>query len=170
MVLKTTDTITTQTVSTPAVQLTEKVVPPFTALCFTTRTTLKDLSQYYGVVASQLTQEAERLNLEVNGPVQWVYTGATGDMDNEFQLEITLPISEAHGEPETFTFQQFDSFRCVSYTHTGPWSDLMAVYDAFFAEFYRLGYQDGSNVREIYAVVDVDTPANNVTEIQVSIE
>ncbi|WP_345269489.1 GyrI-like domain-containing protein [Nibrella viscosa] len=161
--------MTTQTDSTPTVQLTEKVVPPFTALCFTTRTTLKDLSQYYGVVANQMRQEAQRLNLEVTGPVQWVYTGATGDLEKEFQLEIALPVSEAAGEPESFTFREFDSFRCVSYTHVGPWSDLMAVYDAFFAEFYRLGYQDGSHVREIYTVVDLDTPANNVTEIQVSL-
>lgn len=160
--------MTTQ-LSIPANALSEKEVQPFTGLCFTTRTTLLTMSQHAPGVAQSLRREADRLNLEVAGPIQWIYTGVNGNETNEFQLEIVLPIRQPGGQPNEFSYRVFPSFRCASYTHTGPWSNFGELYDALFAQLYRGGYQNNGQVREIYAVVDFEDPANCVTEIQLSI-
>ena len=141
---------------------------PFTALTFTTHTTLPKLSQY-SAVANELCQEAARLNLDITGPIQWVYTGVNGDETNEFRLEIALPIRQPGGSSDKFAYKVFGMFRCATYTHTGPWSELMAVYDALFPQFYQEGYQNDGHVREVYSVVDLANQANCVTEIQVGI-
>lgn len=160
--------MTTQlTIPERALQL--KETESFTALCFTTRATLRTLSQYAPGIAQNLYQEAARLDLEVSGPIQWIYTGVNGDETNEFQLEIALPVSKPGTSSNEFAYKVFPSFRCASYTHTGPWSDFGELYNALFAQLYRAGYQNNGYVHEVYTVVDLENQANCVTEIQIAL-
>ncbi|CAN5600570.1 hypothetical protein BH09BAC4_BH09BAC4_21560 [soil metagenome] len=160
--------MTTQ-LSIPENALQVAEIPAFTALTFTTRATLLSLSQHVGGVAENLHHEAARLNLDVTGPIQWVYTGVNGDETNEFQLEIILPVSQPGSPSDQFTYKVFPSFQCVSYTYTGPWSNMGELYTVLFSQLYREGYQNDGRVREIYSTVDFDNPANCVTEIQIAI-
>ncbi|GAB4042346.1 GyrI-like domain-containing protein [Spirosoma jeollabukense] len=150
-----------------ALQLLE--IPAFTALTFTTRATLLTLSQHIGGVAENLHHEASRLNLDVTGPIQWVYTGVNGDETNEFQLEIVLPISQPGNPSDQFTYQAFPTFRCASYWYTGTCSGMGELYKVLFSQLYREGYQNDGRVREVYSKVDFDNPANCVTEIQIAL-
>lgn len=144
-------------------------IESFTALCFTTRATLQTLSTYAPSVAQNLYQEAARLHLKSTGPIQWMYTGVTGDETIEFQLDIVLPISQAGDASDAFAYKMFPSFRCACYTHVGPWSDFGKLYRALFAQVYQNGYQNDGRVREIYTVVDLTDSTNCVTEIQIGI-
>lgn len=152
----------------PVVDLLVKETEPFTALSFTTRATLRSLTQH-SHVPENLYHEADRLGLLPTGPIQYVYTGVNGDETNEFQLAIALPVLRAGNQPFGFSYQQFPAFRCASYNHTGSWADFPEVYDALFSQFYQEGYQNDGRVREMYAVVDLENPANCVTEIQVGL-
>lgn len=150
--------------------LSEKETEPFTALTFSTRATLKTMNQH-NYVPDELCQEAQRLSLTPAGPIQYIYTDVTGDETNEFLLEIALPVSGTVSQPgEPFVANTFLPFRCVSYTFTGPWTDLMPTYDALFPAFYQAGYQTDQRVREVYSVVDFDNPQNHVTEIQIGLK
>lgn len=160
--------MTTQ-LSIPENALSEKVTQPFTGLTFTTRATLLTLSQHVQRVAQDLYEEAARLNLDVTGPIQWIYTGVSGDETNEFQLEIALPISQPGSPSDQFTYQVFPSFRCASYIYTGPWSGMSEVYDILFSQLYRGGYQNDGCVHEVYSTVDFENSTNCVTEIQIAI-
>lgn len=160
--------MTTQ-LSIPENALSIKETQPFTALTFTTQATLRTLSQYAPGVAQNLHREAERLNLAITGPVHWIYTGVNGDENNEFQLDIALPIRQPGEKSDEFSYQTFSSFRCATYTYTGPWSDFDELYNALFAQLYRDGYQNDGHVREVYRVVDLANPANCVTEIQIGL-
>ena len=153
----------------PTVALLPKETQPFIALCFTTRATLPTLHQHAHSVAEQLCREAARLNLDLTGPIQWIYTGVNGDETNEFQLEIALPIRQPRAEPDGFLYRVFPEFRCVSYTYTGPWSDFGRVYDTLFCQFYHEGYQNDGRIREIYTVIDAKNQENCVTEMQIGI-
>ncbi|QMW02015.1 GyrI-like domain-containing protein [Spirosoma foliorum] len=160
--------MTTQ-LTLPENALSEKETQPFTALTFTTRTTLQTLSQYAPGVAMELYKEASLLNLDVAGPIQWIYTDATGDVTKEFQLEIVLPIQQPGEKSDRFSYQVYPAFRCLSYTHTGPWSDFGELYDALFGQFHRDGHQANGLVREVYTVVDLEQMENCVTEIQIGL-
>ncbi|GAB3502099.1 hypothetical protein GCM10027341_29680 [Spirosoma knui] len=141
-------------------------VDPFTALCFTTQTTLQAMNEH-NHIPEKLYAEASRLGLFPTGPIHYVYTDITGNSANVFQLNIVLPIERATGESNEFSVTTFRPFRCVSYTHTGSWSEFPTIYNALFAHFHRERYQGGSVVREVYVVVDIENPANCVTEIQI---
>ncbi|GAB3553071.1 GyrI-like domain-containing protein [Spirosoma fluminis] len=141
-------------------------VEPFTALCFTTQTTLQAMNEH-NHIPEELYAEADRLGLFPAGPIHYVYTDVTGNPANAFQLNIVLPIERAKDESNVFSVTTFRPFRCVSYTHTGSWSEFPTVYNTLFAQFYGEGYQGGSIIREVYVVVDIENPANCVTEIQI---
>lgn len=152
----------------PVNPLLVKETEPFTALSFTTQATLRTLGDY-NYVPERLYAEADRLGLTPNGPIQYVYTGVNGDETNPFQLAIALPIRQSGEQPNGLSYQEFPAFRCASYVHTGSWDDFPQLYDALFAQLRRDAYQNDGRVREVYAVVDFDNPANCVTEIQVGI-
>ncbi|GAB4001124.1 hypothetical protein GCM10028807_56450 [Spirosoma daeguense] len=160
--------MTTQ-LSIPVNALSVQETTPFTALTFTTRTTLSTISQYVRTVAEDLYAEAARLNLDVSGPIYWVYTDARGDENHEFQLEIALPISQPGESSSQFSYKTFPSFRSANYTYAGPWSDFKEVYAILFGQFYRDGYQGNGNVREVYTVIDFENQENCVTDIQIEI-
>ena len=153
----------------PANALSVKEVESFTALCFTTHATLQTLSQYAPVVAQNLYREANRLQLDITGPIQWIYTGVNGGETNEFRLDIVLPVRQSGDSSDEFTYQTFPPFRCASYTHTGPWSDFGELYNVLFAQLYRNGYQNDGRVREVYSTIDMENSANCVTELQIGI-
>ncbi|GAB4054895.1 GyrI-like domain-containing protein [Spirosoma litoris] len=160
--------MTTQ-LTVPENALSAKEIQPFTALTFTTRTTLQTLSQYAPSVAMELYQEASQLNLNITGPIHWIYTDVTGDPTREFQLEIVLPIQQTGDQSDRFSYQVYPAFRCLSYTHTGPWSDFGELYDALFGQFHRDGNQTNGDVREVYSVVDLEHMEKCVTEIQIGL-
>lgn len=153
----------------PVINLHVKEVNPFSALCFTTRTTLPALSEHHSTVASDLYSEATRLNLDITGPIQWVYTGVSGDVTNEFRLDIVLPIRQPESQPNGFSYQVLGAFRCASYSYKGAWSELSTIYAVLFPQFYQCGYQNDGRIREIYTTIDLQNPANCVTEIQLAI-
>lgn len=145
-----------------------KETESFLALTFTTSATLKTLSEHCHV-PENLYDEAGRLNLAVNGPIQYIYTGISGNETTPFQLDIALPIDRQVAIPFAFSYQPFPFFRCLSYTHFGSWGDFPEVYDALFAQLRRAGYQNDGRIREIYMVVDNENCENCVTEIQIGI-
>ncbi|KAB7732687.1 GyrI-like domain-containing protein [Rudanella paleaurantiibacter] len=159
--------MTTQ-LTIPATALSVAETLPFTALAFKTRATLPTITQY-DPVPEQLFEEAARLGLQPAGPIQFIYTGVTGDETVPFDLEIALPVS---GEPtgsSAFVLKTFDAFRHVNYTFVGPWAELMPMYDVLFATLYREGYKPDNRLREVYTIPDFEIPENCVTNIQVGL-
>lgn len=160
--------MTTQ-LSIPATALSEKEIPSFPALTYATRATMPTLSRQVDGIPEKMYAEAARLGLPVAGPMEWIYTGATGDAETEFDLEIALPIARP-GEPsDTFAYKIYPPFRCLAYTHSGPWSDFQAVYGQLFGHVRAANQPYNDQVREVYAVVDLDNQENCVTEIQIGL-
>ncbi len=155
-------------VTIPDNALVAKEATPFNALCFTTRSTLPMLPKWNHVVG-ELYAEAARLGLTINGPVQYIYTGVTGDQTNEFQLDIALPIVAPLALPETFDYREIAGFSCVSYTYTGSWHNLPAVYDALFHQLYAGGQKNDGRIREVYIHHDGENPDSCISEIQIAV-
>ncbi len=151
-----------------SITLTPKTVSPFLAIISSLRVTLKRLDECVPVMQS-LYAEATRLGLTITGPSQWHYIGASGDDNQEFQLDVVLPIQQTDPPSETFVYGELPAFSCVSHVHTGAWSDMPTVYDQLFAQFYRDGYSEGTVVREVHIVADLEQPTQCVTEVQIGI-
>lgn len=160
----------TAQLSIPVSALSVIETKPFSALTYTTQATLQTISNF-NPIPEELYQEAEWLGLTPTGAIQYIYEGVNGDDTNEFKLEIALPVTATDIESEKFALKTFEPFRCVSYTFTGPWDAMMAMYDALFVTFYQAGYQvdPAKRVREVYTVVDFENPENCVTDIQIGV-
>lgn len=157
-----------QTAQRTLSRLTPTTIPAFTALCASVTTTLLQLANHRHL-GPALYAEATRLGLIANGPLQWRYNGATGDDTQPFGLDVLLPIQQAGDSATEYAYVDLPEFRCVTHTHTGPWSELPALYDDLFRAFSAAGYTEGNTVREVYHTIDSMHPERCVTTIQISI-
>lgn len=148
----------------------QKTVPAQPALQFTTRTTLPQLGQYALTVLERLQAEADRLGLGVAGPVQWVYTGADGKPETEFQLDIVLPVAGFSAQQsQEFVLTELPPFNCVATEYVGGWDGIPAVYDALIAHVHASGLTMTGVSREVYPTPHETDPAKHLTEIQVGV-
>jgi len=148
-----------------------KTIAPFHIFCFDTVTTLRDLSDYVRVVARRLYKDAVLRDLEITGPVYWIYKGADGNPDTPFALTIALPVSPQNSEISNceFDLRILPAFRCMSCTHNGEWSRLGETYGGIISEILvKEPAMSGEN-REIYINMDFENPERNITEVQVGL-
>jgi len=146
-----------------------KEVKPMRVLYATHQTSINGLNQYVRVVARRLYQEACRADLEIVGPVYWIYYGMDGHPDTEFTLEIALPITESNGYSGEFHTKELPAFRCVSALHTQAWEKMPETYGQLIGALTAQGATMSGICREVYLHMDFNAPENNLTEVQIGI-
>jgi len=161
----------TITVLIPTNALIVKQTEPFLGLTIGLQTYLPELAASGGAANRQLLAEAARLGLPSTQPIQWHYTGLSGHPDDDFTLQIVLPIeSVVLGTPGSpFSVRHIPAFHCAQHTYCGPWNRLKEVYDEIFEQFYAVDRVYDGRVREVFRIVDRDTPARCVLDIQIGI-
>ena len=147
-----------------------KVVKPLTFFYLSTRTTIKELSSYVGVVARELYKEAANHNILVTGPVYWQYIGFDGGENTAFTLEIALPVEGRKTDYQgKFAFRRTDEFKCLSTLHEGAWQEIPQTYGQLFDYIGRHRLQPTGTNREVYLNFSFQEPQSNVTEIQIGL-
>ena len=146
-------------------------IHPLHVLCFETETTFQDIFQYVRVVAHRLYKEAVKQDLEITGPIYWIYEGADGQPDTIFKLTIALPVSYKKIElsGSAFKLKTLDPFHCVSQQHLGDWNKLGETYSQMIVEIQSGKLTMGGQNREIYLNMDFENPERNITEVQVGL-
>ena len=140
-------------------------------LCFETETTLKEILQYIRVVAHKMYQVAVQNELEITGPVYWLYEGMDGNPETVFSLTIALPVSFKDKTLNTseFKLKQLDTFSCASEQHLGDWNKLGETYGSLIPAILSDGRTMSGQNREIYLNIDFENPEANITEVQIGI-
>jgi effector-binding domain-containing protein len=147
-----------------------KEVKPISFLYFRTQTKVNELAQY-ALVGQELFREAVNHKLNITGPVHWHYFGFEGDLEKEFTLEISLPVSDVvDGYDGKFHFKRTDAFKCVALEHEGSWLSIPESYNKAFGFISENQLQPVAANREIYVNVDFRDPDANTTEIQIGIK
>lgn len=122
------------------------------------------------VKARELYRDAAAQNLEVTGPVYWIYTGMDGNPNTVFKLDIVLPVTRPETYTGAFSVTQVDSIKCLFTTHFGSWEKLPETYGMLFREIGQKGYVPTGICREMYVHMDFDNPQNDATEVQIGIQ
>ena len=147
-----------------------KTIQPIHVLYFETRTSFREILQYVRGEARKLYQDAVRNDLEITGPIYWVYEGADGRPDTVFTLTIALPVTPpSHTIDSAYQLKQLETFECVSETLYGNWDGLINTYGALFGEVMAQKLVMSGQSREIYLNMDFENPDRNITEVQVGI-
>ena len=92
----------------------ERKINPITVLAFTAKVTLKELQQFVRVKARELYTDAVQSNLEIAGPVYWIYYGMDGNPQTEFELEIAIPVVSGEHYEGKFSIKKLKPFKCLS--------------------------------------------------------
>ena len=142
-----------------------------TVFCFETETTLQTLLQYVRVVARRLYQDAIKHDLEITGPVYWIYNGADGQPDTTFSLTIAVPVTADSTQPvqSAFEIKKLDTFKCLMEQHLGDWARLSNTYCALIGEIHSKDFRMNGLTREIYLNMDFENPEANITEVQIGL-
>lgn len=148
-----------------------RTTQPIHVFYFEVETTLLDMMQYVRIKAKQLYQDAIRNDLEITGPVYWIYKGADGQPETPFTLTIALPIAEKTATiiDSPFKVKTLDTFRFVSQIHTGAWNKLGETYCLIFAEIALTEPALSGETREVYINMDFENLEGNVTEVQIGL-
>jgi effector-binding domain-containing protein len=148
-----------------------KSIHAMEVLCFETETTLAKIQQYVRVVARRLYAEASKHDLEITGPVYWLYDGADGKPDTIFKLTIALPVTPPDQEitDSAFPIKTLDPFYCLSEQHIGNWMDLGKTYCNLMTAVAEQNLQFSGLAREIYLNMDFQNPDANITEVQLGL-
>lgn len=147
-----------------------KTIQPLHVLYFETRTSFKDIFRYVRVEARKLYQNACVSNLEITGPIYWLYEGADGRPDTVFTLTIALPVTPPdHAIDSPYQFKELETFECVCEQLYGNWSGLVNTYGALFGEVMSRNLTMSGRNREIYLNMDFENPERNITEVQIGI-
>ena len=146
-------------------------IEPIHVICFETETTMKDMLRHVRVVAHQIYQDAVKQELEITGPVYWIYQGADGQPDTKFFLTIAVPVTKPDAEIQgsEFKLRKLDSFTCISQTHFGDWNKLGETYGRLFGEVQSGNLIPSGETREIYLNMDFENTEGNITEVQIGI-
>jgi effector-binding domain-containing protein len=148
-----------------------KTIQPMHVFCFETETTMQKMMQYVRVVARRLYTESIKNDLEVTGPVYWIYEGADGNPETTFALTIAIPVSSPESSPvhPEFKVKNLEKFHCLSKQHLGNWAELGKTYGELIGEIQSRNFKMSGLTREIYLNMDFETLEGNITEVQIGL-
>ena len=153
-----------------AIQMQAKTIEPIHVLFYETRTSLNQISEHVRVVARRLYVDAIKNDLEITGPVYWIYEGADGNPETVFTLTIALPTTPATNySGSEFKTKYLNAFDCVTEQLYGDWNTLGTIYGSLISEIMAKNKTMSGEDREIYINMDFENPARNITEVQIGI-
>jgi effector-binding domain-containing protein len=147
-----------------------RTIHPIHVLYFETQTSLKEISQHVRHIAHRLYRDAVKNELEITGPVYWIYDGADGNPETIFTLTIALPVSPAPLLASSeFQTKELEKFDCVTDQLYGDWNGLGEAYGKLVSSVLSNQMAMSGQNREIYINMDFENPERNITEIQIGI-
>ena len=146
-----------------------KVINSMNVLCFTQKTTLTEMMKYVRVVANDLHRSAIENQMEITGPVYWIYHGMDGRPETVFTLEICIPVAHSGDYAGSFALKQLPAFKCAFDVHHGSWMEMYKTYQSMMDSLHENHLSMTGIAREVYINMDFEKPENNSTEIQLGI-
>lgn len=148
-----------------------KSIQPIHVLYFETETSLREISEHVRIVARRLYQDAVKNELEITGPIYWIYKGADGQPDTKFNLTIALPVTPAEKalSDSTFQLKYLEAFECIAGQLYGSWDKLGEIYGNLISGLSADSLVMSGQNREIYLNMDFLHPERNITEVQIGI-
>ena len=133
--------------------------------------TIPEISEFAEEVVERLYGEAEKLNLAITGPSEFIYSGCTDNVEDTFELRIAIPIEQEKDISVLFEYYRSPAFACLSQDYMGSMKGIKEGWASFHAAIKKNNYSPGlgDHEREVYKKwIDFDDP-ENITELQVEL-
>lgn len=147
-----------------------KQIQPKKMIVARTRTSHNKIMQDSDPLIQSMMAEIEKNGIAPAGPMEFIYYGATDDMNHEYTLEIALPLAQnADTTNTTFEIKDSQEFKCISHIHKGSLENIAGVYDELYQEIGKQDIHPTDQIREVYQNWVDFSSEENITEIQVGI-
>ena len=149
-----------------------KFIEPKTVVAGSFETTLNKMNAEVNPFIEKLMTALESAGLKPSGPMEFIYKGATSDMDKKFLLEIAQPVI-GDAQPNGlsgFKLKETPAFTCAEQRYKGKMEGIMDAYKALFGEIANEGLKPNEEVREVYQNWVSLSSDQNIVDIQVGIQ
>lgn len=131
------------------------------------KTSLKNIYEHVKVLPETIASEMNQKAFKCEGPQIWIYNGADGKPETEFELLVGFPVAN---DKMDINITALEDFKCVTAMHKGDWGKFNESYQKIIGEVMQNGYEMTGECREVYHKVDFENVENNLTEIQIGIK
>jgi len=149
-----------------------KFIEPKKVVAGSFETTLNKMNDAVNPFIENLMTALESAGLKPSGPMEFIYKGATSDMDKTFLLEIAQPV-EGDADPNNlsgFKLKDTPAFTCVQHRYKRKMDGIMNAYDQVFANISKESLAPTDEVREVYQNWVSLSSDQNIVDIQVGIQ
>jgi effector-binding domain-containing protein len=149
-----------------------KFIEPKKVVAGSFETTLNKMNAEVNPFIENLMTALEQAGLKPSGPMEFIYKGASSDMDKTFLLEIAQPVS-GDADPKNlsgFKLKETPAFTCVQHRYKGKMDGIMNAYDQLFANISKESLAPTDEVREVYQNWVSLSSDQNIVDIQVGIQ
>ncbi|THB75917.1 MAG: hypothetical protein D6B25_10880 [Desulfobulbaceae bacterium] len=148
-----------------------KTIPAKHYLAARRNLTLPEVQDFTNSTLQGLYAEAERFQVPITGPCEFIYFGCTGHPELPFDLLISLPIEKQEFETDAFDYFTLPETICICTDFIGKAESLREGWTWLVEEMERQSItpHPENQAREIYKQwISFDSDMN-ITELQVKI-
>ncbi len=151
--------------------LEKKEIPSCVYLSAKKTLTIPEISEFAALNVEKLYVEADKLNLKVTGPCEFIYINCTGEMDKVFDLKVVIPIENKGDESQVFEYFESDSYLCIAKEYKGSMDGIGNAWESLIneAQSNNIVLNPQNHCREIYKTWLGYENSENVTELQTQI-
>jgi len=151
--------------------LEKKKVPSCVYLSAKKTLTIPEVSEFAALNVEKLYIEADKLNLKVTGPCEFVYINCTGEMDKAFDLKVVIPIEKKGDESPVFEYFESASYVCIAKEYKGTMDGIGKAWESLMneAQANNIVLSPQNHCREIYKTWLGYENSDNITELQTQI-
>ena len=149
-----------------------KLIEPKKVVAGSFQTTLNKMNEEVNPFIEKLMTALEQAGLKPSGPMEFIYKGATSDMDKSFLLEIAQPVTgdSKIGSISEFKLKETSAFTCVEHRYKGKMGGIMKTYEQLFASISKESIAPTDEVREVYQNWVSLSSDQNIVDIQIGIQ
>lgn len=151
--------------------LEKKKVPSCVYLSAKKTLTIPEVSEFAALNVEKLYEEAQKLNLKVTGPCEFIYINCTGEMDKAFDLKVVIPIDEKGNDSKVFEYFESSSYECIAKEYKGSMEGIGNAWESMMneAQANNIVLSPQNHCREVYKTWLGFENNDNITELQTQI-
>ena len=100
------------------------------------KTSLKTINEHVKVLPEEILNEINQKGFDIEGSQVWIYNGADGNPETEFDLLVGFPVAQ---DKMDINIKALEDFKCATIIHKGCWSKFNETYDKIIGEVMQNG-------------------------------
>jgi len=145
-------------------------LPGPTVLYSQTQTTIGKISELAEKTIGAIEKAAAEAHAPVQGPVVFVYEGATAQPDQPFKLTIGLMVGEGAKDVGEYKVKKLSDFRCATVIYSGPMANVGEAATKLYSSLMAAGHKPTAEMREYYLYFEKPDSPNNIVLMQAGIQ